>query len=340
MKLRKWYNHYIRYFINQRISQFRNEDFGTALAETGRFGWIGAMSAAGKLLNMGTIVWNQGDWDVLVILDACRVDALREVATEYEFLPTANKIGTIKSVGGCTPEWLNATFDARFIDQIRRTGYVTANPQTAADHGAYGNLPIKGEKLALLDEVWKTSWQSAGTQTVPPKPVTDSGISWWRNRETHNLDRMIVHYIQPHEPYRSLDQQERSHPSKVTVGAADTNAKSIAGIWKQLRRGQIDRSTVWSAYLDNLRWVLDEIKIFLENVDGRVAITADHGEAFGEWGVYAHPTGCPLPVVREVPWVEIEATDRRTRNLFQQTDTSVSFSKGDVAQRLEALGYR
>jgi hypothetical protein len=38
---------------------------------------------------------------------------------------------------------------------------------------------------------------------------------------------------------------------------------------------------VWEAYLDNLRYVLDNIEELLQNVDGKVVISADHGELFG-----------------------------------------------------------
>lgn len=44
---------------------------------------------------LGTNVFTR-DWDLLVILDACRVDAMREVAGEYEFI---QKVDSIRSVG-------------------------------------------------------------------------------------------------------------------------------------------------------------------------------------------------------------------------------------------------
>ncbi|PSP48877.1 hypothetical protein BRC67_12005, partial [Halobacteriales archaeon QH_3_68_24] len=48
------------------------------------------------------------------------------------------------------------------------------------------------------------------------------------------------------------------------------------------------------AYLDNLRIVLDEVAVLLENIDAdTVAITTDHGEAFGERNFYRHPVACP-----------------------------------------------
>lgn len=64
------------------------------------------------------------------------------------------------------------------------------------------------------------------------------------------------------------------------------------------------------AYLDNLRIVLDEVAVLLENIDAdTVAITTDHGGAFGERNFYRHPVACPLSRVRRVPWVETTAVD-------------------------------
>jgi len=49
-------------------------------------------------IGVGNNVFNK-DWDLLIILDSCRVDALKEVAENYEFL-YRNQIQSEKSVGG------------------------------------------------------------------------------------------------------------------------------------------------------------------------------------------------------------------------------------------------
>ena len=38
----------------------------------------------------------------------------------------------------------------------------------------------------------------------------------------------------------------------------------------------------------------------------RTVITADHGEAFGECGIFGHPPGLLLPELIEVPYLTIE----------------------------------
>ena len=110
--------------------------------------------------------------------------------------------------------------------------------------------------------------------------------------------------MQPHAPY----------VADAVDGEAAVDA-ACAEPFEALRRGEADREETWERYLDNLRLALDEVESLLENVDAeRVVVTADHGEAFGEWGFYEHPVGCPLPAVKRVPWVETTATDRGTRS--------------------------
>jgi hypothetical protein len=56
----------------------------------------------------------------------------------------------------------------------------------------------------------------------------------------------------------------------------------------------------------------------------------------GEWGVYGHPLGCPISVVRKVPWEERTGTDRETI----QPDRKAPTGSIDIQSQLEALGYK
>lgn len=60
----------------------------------------------------------------------------------------------------------------------------------------------------------------------------------------------------------------------------------------------------------NLEYVLESVSVLLRNLDGNCAIlSADHANAFGEWGLYGHPINKPAPVLRRVPWVPISVTN-------------------------------
>lgn len=265
------------------------------------------------------------DWDVLVVLDACRVDALREVAPEYDWLPAPHKIGTMTSAGSMSEEWMIKNFEGKYPVKKRNTAHVSWN--------AYTNHCLANHEWAAMDEIWRDGWDGS-LGCVPPYPVTERAVSRWRETLA---DHMIVHYMQPHAPYRKLaDEGVVEVLREENVGDRDNQGRLT--IWKLLRRGEISREEAWEAYIDNLHWVLGDIDRLRTNLDAeKVVLTADHGDCFGEWGLYGHPRGTPAPELVKVPWVEIDATDEETCVPEAPTQKTVS---ADADERLQALGYK
>lgn len=68
------------------------------------------------------------EWDVLVVLDALRIDIMQEVASDYSFL---DHPGEITSVGGTSWEWQTKTFSDEYSEEVAETIYVSANPHTS-----------------------------------------------------------------------------------------------------------------------------------------------------------------------------------------------------------------
>jgi len=98
--------------------------------------------------------------------------------------------------------------------------------------------------------------------------------------------------MQPHLPFRA----------EVYPGEADITIDEYLGhsedevrnVYRRMRDGEVSRSVVWSAYMDNLRWVLDNVERVLKNIDAEtVVISSDHAELFGEHGFYCHPGYLP-----------------------------------------------
>jgi hypothetical protein len=277
----------------------------------GRYYWL-----ANKLdLYRGQPVY-ENEWDLLVILDACRVDALSEVASEYDFLPTT--IESRYSVGSASDTWMQRTFVDKYEPELRKTVYVTSNPNSEQ------YTPIS--QFKYVDEVWKTDYDS-DLGTIPPRAVTDHSIV--AHREC-NSDRLIAHYMQPHFP---------SVPQPLGFGlrmAAD-NPDRHEWIWSDEGRNKYTKEEIWNSYLENLRYVLDNIKTLLNNVDAeQTVITADHGNAFGEWGVWGHPHQ-PHPKLRKVPWVHVTASDEEAYH----PDIELAVDDAHSAEEtLRALGYK
>jgi hypothetical protein len=261
----------------------------------------------------GTPVYDR-DWDLLVVVDACRLDLMCEVAPAHEF---ATEVGTLRSLDSTTQLWLRKNFTAPYTAEMAETAYVCANPFSAAE--------LDPNDFHTLDEVWRDVWVEPGT--VPPEAVTDRAIHTTREHDSRYL---IVHYLQPHWPFLSRPEMVDG-PRRGQFGAQEWR-----DVWEKLRDGDLDRDEVWAGYRENLERALDEVAVLLRNVDAETAVvTSDHGNALGEWFVYGHPPTMPQDCLRVVPWVETTATDEGTR----EPATHAIDRTLDRDEQLAALGY-
>lgn len=281
--------------------------------------YLRTLQAAGKRIPYGTNVYER-PWDVLVVLDGCRVDLLRSVAPEYEFLKS---VDTLRSVGSSSSEWLENTFVGS--PESAQTVMVTGNTWT--------DRYLDADSFAALDEVWKYAWDEE-LGTIPADAVTDRAISMARS---HGPERLVVHYMQPHHPF--VPDPVAGDDGMVRSGGHS----SPSNPWIALRQRELSRERVWNAYEANLRYVLESVELLLENIDGRVVLTADHGNLFGEWGLYGHPMHTPVPALLDVPWVETTAADQQTHQPTLDPPEELPVSRVYGAEtdrdRLDALGY-
>jgi len=266
------------------------------------------------------------DWDLLIILDTCRVDALKSVVDEYEFI---GDINSRWSVGANSAEWILNTFSQQFENEVSQTAYVTSNPHAVTvleeqlEQHYDGELrpvdkrvrrystsePVRTSTFHTYVPLYDQSIEHSSVEYPDPRKVTDHAIQLGR---TSDPDRMVVHYMPPHLPYVA----HRDDGTRIDSARPKTS---------------------FDAYLDNLRWGLDEVELLLRNIDSeRVVITADHGENFSVRSVRAeHKPGMVAPAVRRVPWAVTTAEDERAR----EPDIGGNES-AEVENMLEALGYR
>lgn len=295
---------------------------------------------------IGTNVFSK-DWDVLILLDTGRVDALEAVSKEYDFIENVDKI---KSVGGASPEWIAATFVEEYSDIIQNTAYLSANGSSNEilgkklpasrtwdeSHIAYKLLAkhntVDLKKLGKHENIWKykgnikTEDGDSREIATPPRFVTERAIDVGRN---YDYERLIVHYHQPHAPYtaNAIKENRELHDYE------ENPRKYISETG--------DFQTVWETYLDELRYVLDDVELLIENLDAeRVVISADHGEALDVWRGM-HSIGSIHPKVRYVPWITTSATDSgeyipETKSPEKSDKTSSQSSE----ELLKALGYK
>lgn len=271
----------------------------------------GAWTNIGRYYNYGTNIY-ESDWDVLIVLDACRADTLKQVAPEYDFL---DRIDSTYSVGSASAEWIQKTFDESHCEEVQKTIYITGNP--------HSNEILRASDFCLLDEVWRYRWDEE-LGTIRPRPVTNQAIKYHRTKEP---DRMILHYMQPHFP---------SIPVPELGSQINPDTNGWESIWDDLRTGEVNKESVIKAYVENLRYVMDDLEVLSRNIAAdSVVLTSDHANMFGELNLYGHPSYVPLDKIKRVPWAKINTSDERT---FTPTEYD-SPSGEEVENKLKNLGY-
>lgn len=258
------------------------------------------------------------DWDVMVILDACRFDLFQEFAPKHPVYERLDSVSSEYSCASTSREWFKKGFESATADEVANVCYVTqnpflaeANPERFCDVDGVGDVKVKDESGRL-----------------PPSRVTDAALRAYSSTEAN---RLIVHYLPPHAPFRHCE------------GKYDLGEKSWGGethdVWFGLQVGEFDESEVWQDYGENLLTALDEVQRLIKHVSGDIIITADHANGLGEFGQYGHPGYVPLPAIKRVPWAKATGGGQDYDAEKFQTATSDRDADGQVQKRLRSLGY-
>lgn len=257
------------------------------------------------------------EWEVAIILDACRYDSFKSLHLDY-----LGKGRLEKCIGGsCTPHWLRSVFPHEYPNIV----YVSGNPWINSSTPWNGFDP-RGKFKEIYD-VWDWAWDEK-LKTVPPSEVSKAAL---KARKRHPEKRLVVHYLQPHYPYLGIRLPEEVKMDFEGVDGRGDSKGPFLKLYKLLGRELeklLGSPRVWSfrdrlkakpnhieeylwrtytpeqlrsLYEDNLRRVLHEVQKLLDHLRGKIVVTSDHGEAFGEYGEFFHPIGTTNPVVRQVP---------------------------------------
>jgi len=232
-------------------------------------------------------------WDNLIILDACRYDA---------FLKCCELDGELEchiSPAKQSSEFMQYNFNQKsgiYNDTI----YVTANKFWPLNRNSFFEFIDN-------DDVWD---ENMGT--IPPAPVIERAQKAISNSPNK---RLIVHLMQPHSPPINSDGQIIECAGwKPSTVEQDYNP-SKPPFSDMLRAGTIDREVGWQAYLECLRYVLNEITPFINNLSGKTVITSDHGWMCGEKPFPILSTAkygsAYAPQTMKIPWFIMPYKNRR-----------------------------
>lgn len=290
-----------------------------------------ALATVQKHRPIGRNIYRDADeWDICVVLDSARWDMFHELAADRFSLPEEQSRW---SVGSITTEWLSNTFRPRYAPDIGETALVTATPHSQTVFGdkewltnqsevgmRYPRNPVVDKSdFAAVHELWRS--HATVENVVPPETMLDATLEAWESSE-----RVVAHWMQPHEPFIA--------PNARLVGGGATEKN----VWSALNAGELRPEDVWQSYRATLDYALESLDVLLSCVNARVLITADHGNMFGEMGMYGHPFGLMHPAVRKVPWHivnGVDIVDRERASVLKKSGQST-----DIEEQLVALGYR
>lgn len=266
------------------------------------------------------------DWDNLILLDACRYDTFEETVS------LSGELSRVQSVGSKTRQFLRNTFED---DEFHDTVYVTANPQHAS--------LVDDSTFHAVIPVWQDHWDDEHG-SVLPDPVTDAALA---AADQFPNKRLLVHYLQPHQPFIGPKGQDfmRDH----NLQGVEFNQRDGVGeldLYPALNHGLLDVSDdeLYAHYKENLGAVLSSVKRLIAGLGGKSVITSDHGELLGDTAgpipisSYGHGKTFHTPALLDVPWFELDYTDRRSVEA-EPPQSEIEVDSSVVENRLSQLGY-
>lgn len=187
-----------------------------------------------------------------------------------------------------------------------------------------------GEHFGKIYDLWDSEWNDEMGTVLPEDVCCRAKEIISDNPEK----RFILHFMQPHTPYLSLGppstKKKREPESRESLSRKLRNkvvalARNLIGDMTAVKMmallglpplspmddalRKVGEDGVKRAYGDNLKRALYGIKGLLRETDmaddGKVIITADHGELLGEDGRYGHEFEGRKELV-EVPWFELD----------------------------------
>jgi hypothetical protein len=275
----------------------------------------------------------QEDWDNLIILDGCRYSLFENHADMQ------GSLSCIISQGGHSNEFMEKTFHGR---DLHDTIYITSNPWSEE----IGDDVFFLRKTTYTDEV-------RGGEARLPEDVAQLAVDTFQE---YPNKKYIVHFMQPNNPYvgpkareyrkQLLEKKGVLCTEMDTPGAKDVSEpkKKVQHLRRALRRGYISKEKMMEVYKENLEIVTEHAERVVEELGGKTAVTADHGDMFGERlpplfvREYSHWEGVYTDYLRKVPWLMKESDTRRSVEAESPLD-SEELGDDSVKEHLKSMGY-
>ncbi len=277
----------------------------------------------------------EGNWDYLIILDACRYDTFKKLYPNY----LEGELKKRKSPGSSTAEWLEKTFPDKYdYTYVSGNPFVNSKkvPLSKTATNATSEWDASEHFKEIIDSWDKDCDEKKGT--VRPEDLTDTAI---KNKDKK---KMIVHYMQPHRPFINCKKDKRPSGTREKIISPEKSLKDklvdklapigkpfycllpyswqwevrkLLGLgrpiisFKELQYVVEDgKKGVRRLYEENLEIALREVARLIKQLDGKIVITADHGERLGKNNELGHQYKSNNPVLRTVPWFTVKGVKK------------------------------
>lgn len=224
-----------------------------------------------------------------------------------------------------TPSWLRETWSSSFFEDIL---YVSANPFVNSK-GIEKNGFDGAKHFGKILDVWEWGCEDSLGIALPEKVAKEARLA----RAQHPEKRLVVHFLQPHQPY--VVELENENGGELTLWEkalekfrnrafkiANLGGGAVGVISDKIKQflskfGVTGKRPVESfaqthgddklkhAYRENVRRALESTGKLIDRLPGKIIITSDHGEFLGEGGFYGHHYDSEHSIQREVPWMGI-----------------------------------
>lgn len=183
----------------------------------------------------------EGDWDYLLILDACRFDFFKEQYGKY----LEGELTKVRSRGSDTGEWLYKTFPKYYPDitYFSANGHINSLGLSIGDtHNAWNYEWRATEHFSKVIDVWDFGWvEKLGT--VPLRAMSEALI------QSKGESKKVAHYIQPHPPFIDLEADGWNfHPTEGKTGTDGQKSLKIPfkGQIGPILRNIIGQERIWA----------------------------------------------------------------------------------------------
>lgn len=227
------------------------------------------------------------DWDILIILDACRYDTFIKVCDPQ----LRDIVSPVNSEAPATVRWLWQHWNNSYDDII----YISGNPYINS-RGVNTNLYDASKHFYKVIDSWDIGFDKKEGNVMPVAVYFDY---------LFNMDsdkKFIVHFMQPHAPYIFKKNKYKFTIYGILKRIIPLKYHNLLFIKfkKALPNPNKFRTTkkypdlysddeIADAYAENLRYVLPYVYNIIKKTHNKtIIVTSDHSEYLGENGRYGH----------------------------------------------------